>query len=169
MSIEKILLSEHSKEAVNEAIKWVDGDVEKFNSLIQCVLGENKLLAQRAAWPMSYIVEDYPSFIYPYLNTLLDLVKQPVHDAIKRNTFRFLKEIAIPKKYLSKTIDTCLFVIDNKKEPIAVIAFAFYTLLRIAKSIPEIKNEILFATELYEDHDSPALKHTIKRVRQELS
>jgi len=168
MPLEKILLSKHSKATTNEVIQWVGSDEEKFKLLMHFVLGENQILAQRAAWAMSYVVEEQPQFIYPYLNKLLTLVQTPVHAAIKRNTFRFLKDIEIPKKNLAKALDACFAVVSNKKESIAVISFAFYTLIILSKKFPEIKNELLFAADLQKEHTSKALKNVIIKMRKAL-
>ena len=168
MELDKLLLSNHSKLTTTKVIQWVDNDSEKFNILMSYVLGVDVVLAQRAAWAMSYIVIEQPKLIAPHLNKLLILVKEPVHHAIKRNTFRFLKEIEIPKKSLSLALDVCFNAVSNPNEPIAVICFAFNTLLKIAKQFPEIKNEILFATELHQENMSAGVKHTIKKVRKEI-
>lgn len=169
MELEKLLLSKHAKTTTTKVIQWVDGDPAKFNLLMHYVLGNNTILAQRAAWAMSYLVIKQPKLIEPHLNKLLLLVKQSVHQAIKRNTFRFLKEIEIPKRSLTLAIDACFTTVSNPTEPIAVICFAFNTLSKIAKQFPEIKNEILFATELHQENTSAGVKHTIKKVRKELN
>ena len=168
MELEKLLLSKHAKTTTTKVIQWIDCDPAKFNNLMSYVLGNNAILAQRAAWAMSYLVIQQPKLIEPQLNKLLLLIKQPVHQAIKRNIFRFLKEIEIPKKSLTLAIDVCFNAVSNPNEPIAVICFAFNTLLKIAKQFPEIKNEILFATELHQENRSAGVKHTIKKVRKEL-
>lgn len=169
MNLETILITKHSKSTTNEVIRWVGNDEKRFKELIHLVLGSNKLIAQRAAWPMSYLVIDQPKLIYPYLYDLLELVKQPVHPAIKRNTFRFLKEIDIPENCIPKTLETCFNAVGNPKEPVAVICFAFYTLLNLGKKFPELKNEILFATELHQENESAGIKHMIKKLRKNLN
>jgi hypothetical protein len=169
MELEKLLLSKHSKLTTTKVIQWVDNNPKNFNILMQLVLGRDAILSQRAAWAMSYIVIEQPKLIAPHLNKLLILVKEPVHPAIKRNTFRFLKEIEIPKKSLSLALDACFKAVSKPNEPIAVVCFAFNTLSKIAKRFPEIKNEILFATELHQENESAGLKHTIKNVRKELN
>jgi hypothetical protein len=62
-------------------------------------------------------------------------------------------------------MDACFKVVSDPKEPIAVVCFAFYTLIKLAKQFPEIKNEILFATELHQENEAPGLQNTLKKVR----
>lgn len=169
MELETILLSKHSKSITSKVITWINNDPTKFKALMQCVLGSDVILAQRAAWAMSYIVIEQPKLIYPFLNKLLLHAQTQVHPAIKRNTFRFLKEIDIPKKSLTLAMDACFKVVSDPKEPIAVVCFAFYALIKLAKQFPEIKNEILFATELHQENDAPGIQNTLKKVRVALS
>lgn len=169
MTLNQILLSKHAKSTTNLVIDWVNDDTDRFDELMKLVLGKDTLLSQRAAWPMSYIVINHPHLIKPYLKSLVELAKKEVHPAIKRNTFRFLKEIEIPKTNIPKIIDAALMVVNNPKEPIAVVCFAFYTLLKIARQFPEIKNEILFATELHLENKASGLQNAIQKVRKELN
>ena len=60
MELDKLLLSNHSKLTTTKVIQWVDNDSEKFNILMSYVLGVDVVLAQRAAWAMSYIVIEQP-------------------------------------------------------------------------------------------------------------
>lgn len=166
MSLQNLLLSKHSKSITDAVITWVGSDEKRFGSLMKFVLGHDQQLAQRAAWAMSYLVTEQPQLIYPYLNQLLTYVQQPVHDAIKRNTFRFLKEIEIPESSLSLAVDSCFKILENKKESIAITCFALHTLLHYSKVIPELKNEILFVLELHEDTEAPAVKSTIRKIRK---
>jgi hypothetical protein len=168
MTLNHLLLSNHSKATTNGVIHWIGNDAERFKLLIELVVGNNIILAQRAAWPMSYIVIEQPNLVYPHLNKLLDEVVKNVHPAIKRNTFRFLKEIEIPENSITKAIEACFVVVNNPKEPIAVICFAFYSLLKFARRFPELKNEILFAAELHQENKASGLQNTLKKVRKEL-
>ena len=166
MTLQHILLKKHAKSTTESVINWVGDDVDRFDSLMKLVLGQDQQLAQRAAWAMSYLVTEQPQLIYPYLDQLLTSVQQPVHDAIKRNTFRFLKEIEIPESSLSLAVDTCFKILENKKESIAVTCFALHTLLHYSKIIPELKNEILFVLELHQDTEAPAVRSTIRKVKK---
>lgn len=169
MTLINLLKSKHSKSTTDDVIAWVGSSDERFMALMNCVLGAEPILAQRAAWAMSYIVIQYPKLIYPYLNQLLNTIKSPVHPALKRNTFRFLKEIEIPEQNIPLVIDACFAMVSNQKENIAIICFAFFTLLKIAKKYPEIKNEILFATELHFENESHGLQNTIQKIKKQLA
>lgn len=167
--LKKLLLSQHSKAVTNQIIEWIGADSKRFEALMNFVLSEHPMLSQRAAWPLSYIAVTQSELIYPYLNKLLEIVKGNVHPAIKRNTFRFLKEIDIPEKNVSKTLDVCIKVASDPKETIAVICFSFQTLLKLTKKFPEIKNEVIYITECHQSNEAPAVKNTIKKLRKELS
>ena len=75
MELETILLSKHSKSTTSKVITWINNDPTKFKALMQCVLGNDVILAQRAAWAMSYIIIEQPKLIYPFLNKLFYMHK----------------------------------------------------------------------------------------------
>lgn len=168
MNLNQLLLSKHAKSTTQEVIKWVGNDASKFKQLMDLVCGNDTILAQRAAWAMSYIVIDHPLLIQPHLLKLLKHLQSNVHQALKRNTFRFLKEIDLSERFFPPVIDACFNVANNPKEPIAVICFALHTLLKITKKFPEIKNEVLFLLELHQHSQAPGVQSTIKKIRKEL-
>ena len=133
MLLNQLLLSKHNKSTTQQVINWVGNNQKKFDELMTIVCGSDTILAQRAAWAMSYIVVEQPLLIQAHILKLLKHIQGKVHPALKRNTFRFLKEIELPEKFYSPTIDACFAIASNPKEPIAVICFALQTLVKITK------------------------------------
>jgi len=169
MYLQQLLLSKHAKSTTQAVINWVGNDVSRFNQLMAAVFSNNTILAQRAAWAMSYLVVEQPFLIQPHILKLLKHVKGNVHPALKRNTFRFLKEIELSEKFYSPIIDACFAVASNPKEPIAVICFAMQTLVKITLRYPEIKNEVLYLTDIHQQNQAPGVQNTIQKIRKALS
>src|SRR5687768_16824430 len=118
MDLKKEILKEHTKKQTTKIVDYVGDNHVRFKELIQVFLAGPYRVTQRAAWPLSYCVENHPALIQPYLRTLLDHLKKPgLHDAVKRNTIRLLQFINIPKRLHGKTADICFAYLQNKKEP----------------------------------------------------
>lgn len=161
----KILIKEHSKAATLEVVTWVGCNEERFGLLMDCIFSTDKKLAQRASWPLGYIGIEYPSLVYPYIRKLLDEVQKPVHQAIKRNTFRYLSAIEIPEEYVTDTLTTCLNILERKKESVAVLCFSFWILIKLSKRYPDLKAELFYYAELYEYHQSAGIQSVLKKIR----
>src|SRR6187549_2304803 len=131
MDITKELLKEHSKRQTSKVVKYIGNDPKRFNILIKTFLAGPYRVTQRAAWPLSYCVEENPSLIKPHLKSVLKMLSKPdAHDAVKRNILRFLQDIEIPRRFYGTLADRCFSFMDSK-EPIAVRVFAMTVLANI--------------------------------------
>ena len=148
MDLRKEILKEHTKKQTSKIVDYVGDSHVRFKALIQVFLAGPYSVTQRAAWPLSYCVENHPSLIQPHLNVLLDHLKQPgLHDAVKRNTIRLLQFIEVPKRLQGKTADICFTYFNNKKEAIAIRVFSMTVLSNIAQQNPDLKRELKMIIE----------------------
>jgi hypothetical protein len=148
MDLKKQILKEHSKVNCKRITKYVGTSKKRFADLMAVYLEGPYRVTQRAAWPISYCVEEHPELIKPHLKKMLNFMKKPcIHVAVKRNTMRLLQFIEIPKNLQAQVIDQCFELLTNKKETIAVQVFAMTVLANISKDIPELKNELRFLIE----------------------
>lgn len=170
MDIVKILAEKHSKEAVQRITDYIGSDTTRFNQLITIFLEGPYRITQRAAWPMSYCVENNPDLIRPYLGKIIKVLAQ--HDvpvAIKRNIVRLLQFIKIPTKHAGEVSSLCLNFLANNKEAIAVRVFAMTVLQNIGHDIPEIKNELRLLIEDHLPYASPGFAARARKVLKELN
>ncbi|MDZ4709657.1 MAG: hypothetical protein SH818_14750 [Saprospiraceae bacterium] len=121
-------------------------------------------LVQRAAWPISFIIENHPGLIKKHLAAVTGaLADKNLPDAVKRNLLRLLQNLIIPKKYCGKIADACFKFISNTEEKAAIKVFSISILEKISLSFPELKAELKLILETAYDHESPAF---ISRVRK---
>ncbi|MCB0488830.1 MAG: hypothetical protein R2820_04570 [Cyclobacteriaceae bacterium] len=148
MNLIKTLQSDFSKQTVNKIVAHIGNDPARFKTLVDAFLAGHYRTTQRAAWPLSYCVKAHPELIKPHLkNIIKNLDKPGIHDAVKRNTVRFLQFIDIPKSMHGITLDACFPLLENKKEPIAIRVFAMTVLANLADTYPEIKGELIAVIE----------------------
>lgn len=147
MDIKKELLKEHSKRQTSKVVNYIGKDPQRFNLLVKMFLAGPYRVTQRAAWPLSYCVEEHPALIKPHLKSVLKMLdKKDAHDAVKRNILRFLQHIEIPKQFYGTVADRC-FTLMDPKEPIAVRVFAMTVLANIAKQEPDLQKELRIVIE----------------------
>jgi len=142
------LLKITNKAQVLRIIKYIGNDATKFNDLVKLFLNGPYRLAQRASWPLTVCVEKNPELAKPYLKLLLqNLKKEPLHNAVKRNTVRLLQYVVIPGKLQGLAVDLCFQYLIDPKEPIAVRVFSMTVLANIAEDKPDLKRELLLVLE----------------------
>ena len=168
-NIKERIASEHSRKNVTAIIRLVGDNQKQFDELMKIFLGKDEELARRAAWPLSYIVQDHPRLVKKWFPGLLDnLDKTGQHPAIYRNTFRFLQVIEIPEKYTTRVLDTAYRYVLNAAHPAAVRAFALTTAWNIVSGYPELASELRLVAEQVITEDSKAMKSRGKRTIRDL-
>lgn len=170
MNIRERLEAEHSKTLTMTIVNYVDGDKKRFKELITLFFEDESRLAQRAAWPLSYLVIEHPKLLTPYFERFLKKLEDPkVHPAIPRNIFRVLQEIEIPEKYQGILIDKTFKIIMNETETAAVRAFAITVAAKISKGYPELQAELLILLkELRLLPQLPSMTSRVKKALKEL-
>ena len=168
MDIKEALLYEHSKTQRDKILKYIGDDAEKFDVLMVLFFGGEHNVSQRAAWVMSYCAEKYPVIIKPYLVKLVQhLDTNKIHDSIKRNTFRLLQYINVPKKAQGQLLHKCYEYILSKDEPPAIKAFAITVAFNICQQEPDLLNELkVIVDDLLEHSNSPAILSRCKQVKR---
>jgi hypothetical protein len=148
MDIRKQLLTEHSKPNTELITQYIDNHQERFDILMNLFLNDDYRVTQRAAWVVGDVSRKYPDLVNKHLEKIvLNLRKENLHDAIKRNTVRVLQEIKIPETLWGDTADVCFGLLLSKNEPVAVKCFSMTVLLNIVKQVPELKEELKIIIE----------------------
>ena len=155
MNLREELLKEHSKAQCNKIVQWVGNSEKRFEELFNLFLTDVYRVTQRAAWPVSYCVIAHPPFIKNNFGKLVKNLRKPnLHDSIKRNSIRLLKNIDIPEKYHGEIMDICFGYLASPKEAVAIKVFSLIVLGNLAKKYPEIIPEIKVLIEEQMSHQS---------------
>ena len=143
MNLLKLIGSGFSKAHCNQVVRYVGSDSSRFADLMQVLLNGPYRNTQRAAWPLSYIVQQSPELIKPWLGKLLRLTaREDAPVALKRNVVRLLQYVEIPKAQRGRVATLCFSMLTNHKETIAVRVFSMTVLANICQHHPELKAEL---------------------------
>ncbi len=168
MKLVDLILKEHSKFQRDKIIRYVGNDAKRFNELVQLFFKGPYRVTQRASWPLSSIVEKHPALVKPHLKKILQNVMKPgQHDAVKRNTLRLLQYIKIPKSLQGYAADVCFRLLSDRKEAVAIHAFAITVLTTLARQEPDLKNELIPLIEEQLPYSKPAFVSRAKRALKE--
>jgi hypothetical protein len=163
MNIKEALAAEHSRKQCDQIVKYISNNKERFAGLMNLFFDGEYRITQRAAWPMSYCVKNYPDLIRPYLNRLINnLYEKGLHDAVIRNTLRLLQDIEIPKKYHGKLMDTCFGYVQSNLIAPAIKAFSLAILQNLSNQYPDIIPELKLIIRERWEHETPAFRSRAK-------
>ena len=165
MKLREEILKEHSKVQCTKIVKWVGSNQQRFDVLFNLFLHDEYRVVQRAAWPVSYCVRAHPQLIgHHFAKIIKNLQKPNLHDAVKRNTVRFLQNVSIPKRYQGALMDICFGYLQSPTEPIAVKVFAMTVLGNLSKEYPEIIPELKLVIEEQLPRQSAGFKSRAKKL-----
>ena len=165
MDILHLLKKEHSKKQTDRIVAYVGADKERFAVLIGLFFAGEYRITQRAAWPLSYCVRAHPELIVPWFKLLLDnLQRKDIPVAVVRNTVRLLQDVAIPKKYQGRVMNSCFDFIQSPETPIAVKAFSLTILSNLSQTHPDIRGELKLIIEEQWEHATPAFRSRARKI-----
>lgn len=169
MKLREAILKEHSKEQCAAIVAWVGDSQRRFDELFAVFLNDEHRLVQRSAWPVSYCVEAYPSFINKHFANLIQKLEEPgIHDAVKRNSVRLLQHVTIPEPFQGPIMNICFDYLSRPGEAVAIKAFSMTVLANLAKDYPDIIPELKTVIEEQIENESPAFKGRAKKIFKDL-
>ena len=161
----QVLESGHNKKLKDQLVNWVGDKQEKFDLLFSILFTQEYRIVQRAAWPISYIIENHPGLIKKHMSAVTRaLADKNLQDAVKRNLLRSLQHLIIPKKYTGMIADICFNYISDPEEKAAVKVFSISILEKIVHSFPELKTELNLILETAYEHESPAFRSRARKI-----
>lgn len=170
MNLVKEILRDHSKAQCTKIRNYVGRNPERFAGLVSVFLAGPYRVTQRAAWPLSYCVEDHPELVKPHLRKLLSNLGKPgLHDAVKRNTVRLLQYIDVPKSLQGMAVEKCTRYLADPGEAIAVRVFSMTVLANIAQQQPDLKAEIRILIEDQLPYATAAFRARARKVLKAIS
>lgn len=169
MNLVKELLKAPSQAQRNKIVTYVDAHEDRFAQLVDIFLTGTYRVVQRAAWPLSYCVQEHPHLIKPHLRKLLlNLERDGLPDAVKRNTLRLMQFIEIPKAMQGLAADICFRFLANPQEPVAVRVFSMTVLGNLAGRQPFLKKELKILIEDQLPYASAGFTSRARRVLKTL-
>lgn len=148
MDLTRELLRAHTKNQATKISDYVSDSPARFKALVDIFLKGPYRITQRASWPLNLCIERHPALVKPHLKRILKLLQEPgIHDAVKRNTMRFLQFCTIPRALHGNVADLCFQYLESKKEAVAVKVFAMTVLSSLIENEPDLKKELRIILE----------------------
>jgi hypothetical protein len=165
MIIRDELLQEHSRKQALRIARYACSSQANFRELMQCFLGPENRVAQRAAWSVSWAALQQPEMIQPYIKDLVACLKRTdIHPALIRNSVRVLEQVDIPEKFHGDLMNACFGFIETPATPPAIKAFSLTILFRLSDSYPEIRQELKLIIENNWEREGPAFKSRGRKI-----
>lgn len=168
MNLSATILEEHSKAQCNKIVAWVGRNPQRFDELLQLVLQNKPIIAQRASWPMSYCAEAYPKLLQKHLSAIIPFLETPgLHNAIRRNSIRALQLMPIPQVHHGAVMHLCFNFLMDPQEAVAVKACCLTVLGNLSKAYPDIIPEIKYCIAELLPTQMASIKSRVKQLQKQ--
>lgn len=166
MDLRKNILAEHSKAMKLRIARFIGDDQGRFDELMACMLSEDPVLSQRAAWPLSEAAVAHPRLIKKHWGKLVrELGRSERHPAVARNILRIFEPLEVPEKYAAQVLDLCYGFIRSEAVPVAIRAYAITVAASISNKYPDLKKEMLsILGELGTVPQQPAIRVRVREA-----
>ena len=148
MNIREALDLEHSKAQTMRIVEYIGRSKKRFAELVAIVTGEDRRLAQRAAWAVSHCAEANPKVVQPFVGELLENLKRPnLHDAIKRNTMKAMAEMDVTDDFAGAAADLAFAFLNSPEEAVAVKVYSMSVIEKLCRREPGLVPELRLSIE----------------------
>ena len=168
MNIKDEILKEHSKQQAIKIVDYIGTDPKKFAELMHLFFDREYRTSQRAAWVVSHCIDRHPGLAKPHLRPMILNLRNEVHAAVTRNTFRTLQFLEIPDDLVGETVDIGFTFLEARDQPIAVKVFAMTVLANICKKIPGLKKELSILIEDQMPYASAGFRNRGSKILKQL-
>ena len=169
MDLQSQLLLKHDKHNMLCIREYIGSDPERFADLMNQFFSGGYRIQQRASWAVMHCVDRHPGLVGPYLEKMIDLLDQPVHDSVKRNTTRIMRHVEIPRELHGKAATHCFRLLADPASSTAIKVFSMYVLAKIVREEPELGPELRLLIEENRPHASTGFHGAARKVLQTLN
>lgn len=165
MNIREALMTEHSKAQALKVAAMATGSAKQFSQLVECFRSSDVMLAQRAAWALTWAAREKPRMVIPHLDSIVTMIETPaVHDAVTRCALSILEYVQIPEELQGRVMNACFGFVEEPGHPPAFKAYSLTVLWNLSNFYPEIRPELKLLIESNWDNESPAFKSRARKI-----
>lgn len=169
MNLREEILREHSKSQAANIADFIGDDKQRFDALMYLFLNDEYRVCQRAAMVVGIIAVKYPNLVLPFIEPMLQNLKDNSNQAVVRNTVRVLNYMEIiPESSVGLATSFCFNYVADPSAPIAVRAFSIHFLAKICQKEPDLKEELKLLLEDLIFYESPALVSASRNALKKL-
>ena len=162
MNLREELLREHSARQTRNLTDYACAHPSSLAELLQLFWYGTERERQLAADVLGWVGERRPKWLVPHLPGLLAAAQPGTgqHPAVRRAVARVLQYVLVPAEWQALAFDTCLAMLRNPTEPVAIRAYALTAAARLAAPFPELKAELTASIEFVLSTTASAALHS---------
>ena len=120
MNIATVLSTGQTKAHAMAIVEYIGTDEHRYLELLKLLDDDDKLIAQRAAWPLMHSAEKYPHLAKAHIMHLIQIAKKPEHHpAVRRVVTRILDHSDLDEDEEGHAFELCHKLASSAKKDVA--------------------------------------------------
>ena len=170
MNLQEEILKEHSRWNALRIADYACESEKVLKELFDYFLGEEPLLAQRAAWSLSWAGIKNPGLMKPHLKELVSVLsRKGVHQAITRSALRVLVEVDLPKRFHGTVMENCFCLLEDPGSAPAIKVLSLTLLFNLSRFYPDIRRELKLIIEDKPDQQTAGFRSRGRKLLKALN
>lgn len=169
MNIREVLATGQTKAQSMAIVDYIGTNKTRLRELLDLLAGDDRLIAQRAAWPLMHCADNHPDFIAPHHEELLEIARKPNHPAVKRCITRIFDHADLSEDMEGYAYELCHELAASPQEDVAVRCFSLGVIEQIARKYPDLAREVMPIAEQMSQSDSAGMRSRGKKAVKRLA
>ena len=170
MSLSDIIMAEHSKAQAEMIADIIVQKPDLLEELLEIIFAEKEPLSRRAAWPLRFIHENDEQLLASKLPMIVKQLPKVKSVAVQRNLLYILAYSDIPEPCQGELLQYSSQVLLDRGSPVASLIYSLDIFYNIAKSEPDLLNELKLIIELLLPNATPGVRSksvkTLKKIER---
>jgi hypothetical protein len=164
----ELKLVDSSRFLADLLVSEIENDRRKFESMLAVALLDKYPVSMRAARVLQLCAVKYPSLPEPFLNKMTSLLSGIKVDGVRRSMLKILisSPVLPDEEELGHLVDDCFDWMQDKRQPVAVRAYAIDLLVKIIEQYPDLRLELITSLLAIQGNETPGMKAKCKQVIQ---
>ena len=143
-------------------------DKKQFKIQIKLLAGQDAIESQRAASVLHHVSNIALDMFLDYIDVMIHVLKNPIHDSGPRLAMRVLKLLDIPEEFAGISIDLAFNYLNNITVPVAIKVYSMVVISNQAVIYPELMGELEASIASQYEWQSPAFKASVRKINKKL-
>lgn len=168
-TVENAISKLASKEDAQAIANWIADSEKRFAELWSCISSGEPPIPRRAAWVLDKLTDIHPTTILPYYNAFFECAQDlSYHNGVRRCVLKSMGKTKIPEELEGEIYDFAIKQLLNPQIEVAIQVHCMMLAFHIAKSIPELAEELCLVIEDQMEYNSAGFKSRGKKILKEL-
>ena len=164
MTLSELILSDYNRVHADFVADYIITNPELMPEMLELVFKLEEPLSRRAAWSFRIISQKKVSIVEPFVNELINKIRDVNDVPILKLILAVLVETDIPQEYHGEILQFTSEILTDSNSSIASLIYSMDIFYKLSLKEPDLLNELRLMLEQILPYGSPGVKNKCGRL-----